>query len=56
MAQDKPSLSEAMYGHLTAAKEKEEANEVVKARSRKLAADLREARLKMEQARLRERR
>jgi hypothetical protein len=51
MAQHNPTLAEAMYGHLTKAKEKEEANEVVKARSRKLAADLREARIKMQEAR-----
>jgi len=48
-----PSLAEAMYPGLTKAKEEAKAKEEMKARSRKLAADLREARMKMEQARLR---
>ena len=51
-----PTLAEAMYGHLTKAKEDAKQSDEVKARSRKLAADLREARMKMEQARLRGRR
>jgi hypothetical protein len=48
-----PSLAQAMYGHLTKAKEDAKQSEEVKARSRKLAADLRELRQRMEQARLR---
>lgn len=50
---DRPSLAQAMYGHLTKAKEDAKQSEEMKARSRKLAADLREARIKMQQARLR---
>jgi hypothetical protein len=53
MAQRNPTLAEAMYGHLTAKAKEEKQSEEVKAKSRKLAADLREARMKMEQARLR---
>jgi hypothetical protein len=51
-----PSLAQAMYGHLTKKQSDDEKAEEVKARSRKLAADLREARMKMEQARLKGRR
>jgi hypothetical protein len=54
MAQrEPPSLAQAMYGHLTKAKEDAKQSDEVKARSRKLAADLREVRVKMQQARLR---
>lgn len=53
MAQPKPTIAQAMYPHLAKQKEDAKQSELVKARSRKLAADLREARMKMEQARLR---
>jgi hypothetical protein len=56
MAQHNPTLAEAMYGHLTKKQSDDKAKEEMKARSRKLAADLREVRMKMEQARLKERR
>jgi hypothetical protein len=52
MAQREPTIAEAMYPNLIKAKEDAKAKEEIKARSRKLAADLREVRMKMEQARL----
>ena len=52
MAQHNPTLAEAMYGHLTKAKEEAKQSDEAKARSKKLAADLREARIQMQQARL----
>jgi hypothetical protein len=53
MSQHNPTTAEAMYPHLVKAKEDVKAKEEMKARSRKLAADLRETRIKMQQARLR---
>jgi hypothetical protein len=53
MSQHNPTLAEAMYGHLTKAKEDAKQADEAKARSRKLAADLREVRIKMQEARLR---
>jgi hypothetical protein len=47
-----PTLAQSMYPHLAKQKEDAKAADEVKARSRRLAADLREARLKMQKARL----
>jgi hypothetical protein len=53
MAQHNPTLAEAMYPSLIKAKEDAKQSDEMKAKNRKLAADLREVRMKMEQARLR---
>jgi hypothetical protein len=49
--QREPTLAEAMYGHLTKAKEEAKQSDEVKAKSRKLAADLRELRQRIERER-----